>query len=229
MKPKHIFTYLCLALIVITASAQQKTPFNGLLTDLTGKPVKRAHIYVKSPKDYALTDKKGRFGLINVLPQDTLKIIDKEQIYLVPVEGKKSIVIRLAENKKIETSEDQQLVDQGFGYISRRENTNVSNFISGEELRKSGYNDIISALQGRVPGLNITGSQVAGGNSQNISMRGTRSFTASQTPVYLIDGVIVPSFEGINLFDVDYVEIMKDATVYGSNGANGAIIVHLKK
>lgn len=229
MKPKHILTYLCLAFIAITTNAQQKIPFNGLLTDLTGKPVKRAHIYVKTPKDFAVTDKKGRFGLINVSPHDTLKIINKEQLFLVPVEGKKSIVIRLAENKKIETSEDQQLVDQGFGYISRRENTNVSNFISGDELRKSGYNNIISALQGRVPGLNITGSQSAGGNNQDISMRGTRSFTASQTPVYIIDGVIVPSFEGINLFDVDYVEIMKDATVYGSNGANGAIIVHLKK
>lgn len=66
------------------------------------------------------------------------------------------------------------------------------------------------------------------GSNLDVSMRGTRSFTASGTPVYLIDNVVVNSFEGVNLNDVDYVEIMKDASIYGSNGANGAIIVHTR-
>ena len=59
----------------------------------------------------------------------------------------------------------------------------------------------------------------------NINIRGNRSFTASSTPVYVIDNVIVSSFDGLNLNDVDYVEVMKDASIYGSNGA---IIVHIK-
>ena len=62
----------------------------------------------------------------------------------------------------------------------------------------------------------------------NINIRGNRSFTASSTPVYVIDNVIVSSFDGLNLNDVDYVEVMKDGSIYGSNGANGAIIVHIK-
>lgn len=213
----------------LSAQQEPKIPFNGLLTDLSGKPIKRARVYVKSPKDYALTNKDGQFGLTNVYPQDTLKIlIKKKQLYMVPVEGKKSMIIRLAEGKDIQSEEDQHLVDLGFGYISRREHTGVSNYISGDELRKSGARDVISALQGRVPGLNVVGVGGQGGANQSVSMRGTRSFTANQTPAFVIDGVVVPSFEGINLNDVDYVEIMKDATVYGSNGANGAIIVHLK-
>ena len=212
----------------LSAQAPRKIPFNGLLTDLSGKPIKRARVYVKSPKDYALTNKDGEFGLTNVYPQDTLKILlKKKQLISVPVDGKKSIVIRLA-GETVETEEDERLVSLGFGYISRREHTGVSNYISGDELRKSGAHDIISALQGRVPGLNITGNGTMGGANQEISMRGTRSFTASQTPAFVVDNVVVPSFQGINLNDVDYVEIMKDATVYGSNGANGAIIVHLK-
>lgn len=221
---KNILLLFLLLLICLGVNAQDKIPFNGLLLDIAGKPIKRARIYVRTPRDYALTDRQGRFGLTNVMYDDTLKILIKKKLYCVPVDGKKSMSIRLADEKNIQTKEDQQLIDWGFGYISRREHTGVSNIISGDDLRKSGYNDIISALQGRIPGLNVTGS----GSNLDVSMRGTRSFTASGTPVYLIDNVVVNSFEGVNLNDVDYVEIMKDASIYGSNGANGAIIVHTR-
>ena len=216
-----LFFFLC---ICLEGDAQDKIPFNGLLLDIAGKPIKRAHVYIKSPKEYALTDRHGRFGLTDGMHNDTLKILLKKKLYYVPVNGKKSMRIHLADEKNIQTKEDQELIDWGYGYISRREHTGVSNIISGEDLRKSGYNDIISALQGRIPGLNVIGS----GGNLDVSMRGTRSFTANGTPLYLIDNVIVNSFEGINLNDVDYVEIMKDASAYGSSGANGAIIVHTK-
>lgn len=214
-------------MMCLGVSGQRKVPFNGLLLDISGKPINKARVYVKTPKDYALTNKKGQFGLTNVMANDTLKILIKKRLYFVPVEGKKSMSIRLADEKNIQTREDLELVDLGFGYISRREHTGASNIISGEELRRSGYHDVISALQGRIPGLDIIGGR-AQNNEMDISMRGTRSFKASSTPVFILDNIKVPSFEGINLNDVDYVEVMKDASVYGSDGANGAIIVHTK-
>ena len=128
----------------------------------------------------------------------------------------------------MKAEEDQQLVSLGFGFVSHREHTGVSNYISGDDLRRSGQNDVLSALQGRVPGLNVTGAAGMGGQHQQVNMRGEHSFTADSTPLYLIDSVVVPSFDGINLNDVDYVEVMKEASVYGSQGANGAIIVHTK-
>lgn len=221
---KKILLLLFFLWICLGVNAQNKIPFNGLLLDIAGKPIKRAHVYVKSAREYALTDKHGRFGLTNVMHNDTLKIQIKKKLYYVSVNGKKSMSIRLADEKNIQAKEDQELIDWGFGYTSRREHTGVSNIISGDDLRKSGYNDIISALQGRIPGLNVTGS----GSNLDVSMRGTRSFTASGTPVYLMDNVMVKSFEGVDLNEVDYVEIMKDASAYGSSGANGAIIVHTK-
>lgn len=219
---------MCLCLFAFTTMGQHKIPFNGILLDLSGTPIRKAHVYVKTPKDYALTDKKGRFGLTNVSAMDSLKIEVEKKLYIVPVEGKKSIIIRLADTKKIETKEDQELVDIGFGFVSRREYTGVSNIISGEELRRSGATSVLAALQGRVPGLEVSGTGNQGGEQMDISMRGTRSFTASSTPVFVINGIVVPSFDGINLNDIDYVEIMKDASVYGSNGANGAILIYLK-
>lgn len=222
---KHLLTAL-FTVLALTASAQtEKTPFNGELLDLAGKPIRTARIYTTNPKDYALSDRQGRFGLSNIGPQDTLTIQIKKRIYRIPVEGKRSIRIRLAdEQSAIKAEEAPEMVSLGYGWVSRRERTNATNYISGEELRKSGYTDIISALQGRVPGLDIVGSH---GNMQ-MTMRGTRSFKADSTPAFVVDGVIVPSFEGININDVDYIEVMKEATVYGSQGANGAILVHTK-
>lgn len=214
-------------LISLGCEAQGNVPFNGILLDNNGKAVKNAKIWVKTSRDYCLSDKQGKFGLTNVKGSDTLHVTIKKNEYLVPVSGKRSIIITLATND-IQTQEDQQLVDIGFGFISRREHTGVSNYISGEELRHSGYQDVLSALQGRVPGLNITGSSGLGGVNQEVSMRGERSIQASQTPLFLIDGVVVPSFEGLNLNDVDYVEILKEASIYGSEGGNGAIHVHTK-
>lgn len=214
-------------LFSLNLSAQRKVAFNGLLTDGSGTPIKSARIYVRTSKDYALTNKKGQFGLTNVFPNDTLKILIKKKLYQVLVDGKKSMKIRLADEKNIQSQEDAELIDLGFGYIRRREHTGVSNIISGEELRKSGYHNVIEALQGRVPGLSVTG-QGAQGKAMDVNIRGNRSFTASSTPVYVIDNVVVSSFDGLNLNDVDYVEVMKDASIYGSSGANGAIIVHTK-
>lgn len=221
-----ILSLLCLS--TLGGRAQQKTAFNGMLTDLGGKPVKRAHVWVKSERDYALTDNQGRFGLTNVSATDTLHISIKKQTYAVPVGGRKSLRIQIADTGLPTAEEDQQLVSLGFGFVSRREHTGASNYISGDDLRRSGQSDVLSALQGRVPGLNITGAGGLGGQNQSVNIRGERSFTADPTPLYLIDSVVVPSFEGLNLNDIDYVEVMKDASIYGSNGANGAILVHTK-
>ena len=225
---RRIFIAFLLCLCTLCGQAQQTTAFNGVLTDMGGKPVRRVHVWVKSERDYALTDSKGRFGLTNVSGTDTLHLRLKKQTYSIPVSGRKSLRIQLADTGDTKAEEDQQLVDLGFGFVSRREHTGASNYISGDDLRRSGQNDVLSALQGRVPGLNITGTGGMGGQQQSVNIRGERSFTADSTPLYLIDGVVVPSFEGINLNDVDYVEVMKEASVYGSNGANGAIIVHTR-
>lgn len=216
------------ALQSLGAVAQDDVPFNGMLTDLTGKPVKKARIWVRTPRDYALTDGQGRFGLTNVRDTDTLNIDVKKRRYRIPVAGRSSMRIRLADETNFQVVEDKQLADIGFGYVSRREYTGVSNYISGEELRRSGFSDVLSALQGRVPGLNIVGSQGRGGENQNVSMRGTRSFMADQTPLFMVDRAVVMDFSGINLNDIDYVQILKEASVYGSKGGNGAIIVHTK-
>ncbi len=218
---------LCCALAAV--AQEYRIPFNGELTDAAGRPVRAARVFVRSERDYALTDREGRFGLTDVGPSDTLRIRIRKRCYTVAVEGRRAMRIRLYDETRMQAEEAPEFVSLGYGFVARRERTNATNYISGEELRRSGYTTILAALQGRVPGLDMTGRNTQSGEGEmQMTMRGTRSFTADSTPAFVVDGVIVPSFEGINLNDVDYIEVMKEATVYGSNGANGAILVHTK-
>lgn len=123
------------------------------------------------------------------------------------------------------TTEDRP-VDVGYGEVKKRDHTGVANGISGDELRRSGQTDLWRALQGRIPGLTITTGRF--GESE-VSIRGQNSLTLPQTPLFIVDGVVVESLDFVNIYDVDYVEVLKEASIYGSRGANGAIIVHTKK
>ena len=126
------------------------------------------------------------------------------------------------------SKEDKELIDWGYGYVRKVENTQPRGGISGEELRKGNHSTILEALQGKIPGLNISATNIPGIEPE-ASIRGTNSFYASQTPLFVVDGIVVETLMGISVYDVDYVEVLKDASIYGSRGANGAILVHTLK
>lgn len=225
---KHIFSSVIISGLLFSSSIEARVPFNGQLFASDG-PVKNARVYVKTAKKYALTDKNGKFGLTDVLPTDTLKIKLKKskEIVKVPVEGRAGIVIYL-DGENISVKEDEEMVSIGYGWVPKRENLGANVGISGEELRKTGRRDILSALQGKVAGLNISGDGDPWGGGNTVNIRGQKSFNLSSTPLFLVDDVVVDSFAGINLQDVDYVEVLKDGGIYGSRGANGAILVYTK-
>ena len=199
-------------------------PFNGLVLDSELKPVKKVKVFNRNEERYATSDKKGRFGLTDVMPDDTLTLVVKKKRIRIPVDGRKSLKIILADEKGYTATQDDELVNIGYGYVKRREFTGVSSGISGETLRGTGQRTILGALVGLVPGLNI--SQSNGDTSVNI--RGERSLMLSSTPLYIVDGVQVSSLDFVSIYDVDHVEVLKDASQYGSRGANGAILVTTK-
>ena len=215
------FFFLLFFAILTSVSLHADEPFNGIIYDSQGKPLKNAKLYVRDSRHYATSDKNGHFGLTNVLPTDTIhvKVNKRKEPYKIPVDGRKSMKIYLVdENPRVE--QDEELINFGYGFVKRREYTGVSNGISGEELLRTGRKDILSALTGKVAGLDIT--------ANGVTIRGTRSLMYSNEPLFVVDGTIVPNFYGISLHDVDHVEVLKDASIYGSRGANGAILVFTK-
>lgn len=220
---RYIGAAVALSGFVVSSFAE--VPFNGILLDGGLKPKKGVKIYVKDPKRYTTTDKQGRFGLTDVQPDDTLTLVlSKKEKIMIPVDGCKGIRIVLAGDNSAHAENDEELVNLGYGFVKRREHTGVSSGISGDKLRATGHRDILGALKGMVPGLNITGTL----GDYKVNIRGKKTLLLSDEPLYLVDGVVMSSLDFVSIYDVDHVEVIKDASQYGSRGANGAILVTTK-
>ena len=116
---------------------------------------------------------------------------------------------------------DDELVSYGYGWVSRRDTAGSSDGVTGARLVATGQSNILDALSGLIPGLNVS-------PSGKVTIRGTSSFVDS-SPIFIVDGNYVSSLDFVNIHSVDRVEVLKDASIYGSRGAGGAIIVYTKR
>ncbi len=132
----------------------------------------------------------------------------------------------LGDQLEYQVAPSVELENLGYGYVDRRESVSSSTGISGEVLRRTGRVNLIDALQGLVPGLMITTTPMG---QPTVIIRGINSINCSTEPIYIVDGAEVSSLDFVNVYDVESVEVMKDAYIYGSRGANGAILVTTKK
>lgn len=206
----------------LSAAPREDVPFNGLILDAALKPINKVKVYVNDPNYAARSDKQGRFGLTNILPTDTLTFeFPSKETARIPVAGRKSLKVILDLNNGPIATQDDDLVNTGYNYVKRREFTGSGSGLKGETLRRSGRTYLLEALSGMVAGLTVTSRD--GRLVPNI--RGMRSLTLSNEPLYIVDGSEVESLDNITVYDVEHVDILKEASRYGMRGANGAIIV----
>lgn len=123
-----------------------------------------------------------------------------------------------------------EIVVIGYGAVRKSDLTGSVSSIKGEELVTIPAVNPIEALQGKVPGMQITNSSGAPGSSPVVRIRGV-STPGNSAPIYVVDGVILNNIDFLNAADVQSMEILKDASatsIYGNRGANGVIIVTTK-
>lgn len=218
-----------LAAILVSCIAYASEPFNGLLMDFKGKPIRKAKVYVRNPRYYTKTDKEGKFGLTDVQPDDTLHIVIGKVVHEIPVEGAKGMSIKI-EEQRILKKEDLELVEMGMGYVRKREYLAPISSITGEQLAATGETELIRALmRGNIPGVNFTEEKTAGGTYViNLNIRNASSFYAKTAPLWVVDGFESYDAPSLTVMEVESVDVLKDGAGYGTRGANGVIIVKLK-
>ncbi len=216
------FVLLCAILLTSCAAAfaqyrSDDVPFNGMVIDATGKGMPRVNVWVKGSHRRTVTDKQGRFGLLNVDEEETLVFSRKDFRVEMPVGERKSLSLMIVEQKIAAADECPALLDVGYGFVKRREYNSNYNVITGDELRQSANHDLESILMGRIPGMIKNGGE--------ITLRGRNSINMSSKPLILVDGAEVEDLSMVSVFDVETITVLKDGGIYGMRGANGVILV----
>ncbi len=216
----------CLPLILL---AQQSVPITGTVLDEAGKPVVSASVKLKAGNVTVVTDENGIFK-INA-PLNSALVISN-----VGFETKEVVVSDKAPTIILKTmiSEMDQVVVVGYGTQKKSDVTGAVASVSAEALTNRPVNNAIEALQGKAAGVDIKSSERPG-TIGSVRIRGNRSLSASNSPLYVVDGVPLMSasaIETLNPRDIESIDILKDASataIYGSRGANGVIIVTTKQ
>jgi TonB-linked SusC/RagA family outer membrane protein len=125
-----------------------------------------------------------------------------------------------------------EVVVIGYGTVKKRDLTGSVASIKSTEIVKTASNNAIQSLQGKIAGLDITRVSGSSGSELLIDIRGNRSILASNTPLFLVDGIEYGSILDLNASDIESIDVLKDASstaIYGTRGANGVILITTKK
>ncbi len=226
-KIKHslvlILVFMALLMIPLLAHADVA---NGVVIEAgTDEPIIGASILEQGTTNGTITDFDGNFTL-NVAPGATL---------VVSYVGYKSQTLPAGTNLRIQLAEDSEVLEEVVvtGYTTQRKAdlTGAVSAVSAKDLEKQQENNPMKALQGKVPGMNITADGSPSGAAM-VRIRGIGTLNDND-PLYIIDGVPTKSgMHELNPNDIESIQVLKDAasaSIYGSRAANGVIIITTKK
>ena len=223
---KQLMLSFLLCFVAIWANAQNQV-VKGTVKDVLGEAVIGANVTEVGTTNGTITDINGDFSL-NVSPKGKLRIsFIGYQVQTVDVAGRKSLEIVLKED----TETLDEVVVVGYGSVKKRDLTGAITQVKSENLMATAPTTIQEALRGKAAGVMVAGSGL--NESPMIRIRGNRSISASNDPLFVIDGVPVNGgMDVVNPADVASIEVLKDASataIYGARGANGVILVTTKK
>ncbi|WP_335964859.1 TonB-dependent receptor [Galbibacter sp. PAP.153] len=231
MKQKFFLWLSTLLLILISGSIYgQGRNITGTVTDASGIPMPGVNVVVKGTQRGVSTDFDGNYS-INASQGEVLVFT-----YVGSQTIEKTITQQSTYNAvmELDSNELDEVVVIGYGTAKKSDVTGALVSVGSEELMTQPVNNAFEALQGKAAGVDITSNQRPG-QIGTVRIRGNRSLTASNAPLYVVDGVPLmspSSIETLNPRDIESIEVLKDASataIYGSRGANGVIIVSTKK
>ena len=225
--PKRILAYCLLLLFCSMQSAFAQSSFkvSGVITDKeSGYPLIGATVMVDGTQQGVSTGIDGRYEISGLHSGDVLVYS-----YVGMKSSRHQVLASGTINIALETDAMglEQVVVVGYGSVRKRDLTGSIVSVKGEELKTSPDYNPIRGLQGKVPGLSIINTGVAGG-SPTVRLRGVATINAGTNPLYVVDGMLVDNIDFISPTDILSIEVLKDPSslsIFGVQGANGVIII----
>jgi TonB-dependent SusC/RagA subfamily outer membrane receptor len=231
MKSGIVFILL-LSLFVISVplsgqKEKKKYLLSGMVTDNSGKPVPGAMILIDKQNTNIVTDSKGNYKVkvkstaqkitVFTLPGGSLDTeINGRKIINFIMEG------TLARENAGGVPAGEETVNIGYGNVKSRDVTTSVGQVDGSGEKYASYANIYDMLRGTVAGVLVIG--------KNITIQGLGTNNANNQPLLVVDGIVVGSIDDIHPVQVKSVEVLKgaSASIYGSRGANGVLLITLK-
>ncbi|WP_298735889.1 TonB-dependent receptor [uncultured Chitinophaga sp.] len=208
----------------------QSNIIQGTVKDAkSGTALPGVTVSVKGKSTGTQTDMQGQFKL-QADPQATLVFsFIGYTTQEVPVSGRSNVDIQLGEDlKKLE-----EVVVVGYGAQKKKDVTGSIASINAKAIQEVSVTNPQQALQGRVAGIDVLINSNKPGDEPRVRVRGNRSITAGNDPLYIVDGIpYAGNMNDINPGDIASMDVLKDASataIYGSRGANGVILITTHK
>jgi TonB-linked SusC/RagA family outer membrane protein len=243
MKKIYFLRYSFLLLFICLSGwvMAQSGTITGRVIDEENLPVPGATVVVKGTKLSSAADANGYFKLINT-PDGTQVLVVTSIGYqtleeAVTAGSAQKIIIQI----KSSTVGLNEVAVIGYGTVKKTDATGSVDVVTAKDLNKGAVNSIQDALLGKLPGVVITSTSGAPGQTSTIRIRGITSLNASTDPLIVVDGVPLSNvpvggtdniLTTINPNDVENVTVLKDASataIYGSRGSSGVILITTKR
>ena len=227
------------------SAAPSKSPrvLRGAVKDSEGAPLIGATVQVQGTQIYAITDLDGAFS-VKAQPSPynlVISLLGYQTLTVACQPGQETVEIMMRD----EASFLEEAVIVGYGSQRRELITNaISKFKPGDDNIKQALSPS-ELLQGRVAGMTVSTQSGNLGTAERVSIRGSASLSASNEPLYVLDGIPLNNSAGslytygeelsslsvLNLSDIESIEVLKDAAsaaIYGSRATNGVILITTK-
>lgn len=221
---------ILLSVIFITVSYGQesgkKIKISGVVTDINKKPVPGASIFVDGKSTGKTTNSKGLYKLkISPESKSIGAISLSGKLTQSAIDGKSEVNLSLpmdvtAESNNPQNFNGEEEVNIGYGTVKKKDLMGPVNKVDGTSNRYAGFTNVYDMLRAQ-PGVQVNGT--------NIKIQGASSLTSGTQPLFVVDGTIVNGIDNIMPQQVKSIEILKgsSASIYGSRGANGVILITL--
>lgn len=226
---KWIFLFACT--LGTLAGWAQTVQLQGRVTDKnSGQPLAGVTVRVQNSNTGAVTDAQGNFSL-QVPAAAQYHLIFSYVGYQT-----QTVTASAGSRLQVQLSPSQQLLNQvvvvGYGTVNRRDLTASVSSVTAQQLKDIPINSAAEALAGRLAGVQVTGSEGSPDAQVLIRVRGGGSITQDNSPLYVVDGVIMDNaLSTLSPQDIESIDVLKDASataIYGARGANGVVIITTK-
>jgi TonB-linked SusC/RagA family outer membrane protein len=225
---KRTFHILLVALILSGTLLAQNINVGGVVVDKnTGEPLIGATIMQKGASNGTVTDIDGKFAF--ALPVGSTLLISYIGYISQEMVIKDNAQLRILMESNTKNLEEVVVV--GYGTQKVKDMTAPISTVKGSDLSKQTTSSAMSALQGKMAGVQIVNSGVPG-QGPDVKIRGLGSIGDYGNPLYVVDGVFVDNIDFLSSGDIEDLTVLKDASaaaIYGVRAANGVVLVTTKK